>query len=431
MRRLAFGALLVSLSGLAQSLPMFRGGLEHRGVYPASGLRTAPTVKWKFKTRGKVLSSPAVDGGVVYVGSTGYDLYAIDQETGTQRWKFTTRSAVTSSPAVAGGLVYFTSFDGNLYAVQTSSGELKWKFSTEGERRFSHRRLHGLQPFGEMQPDPWDFWLSSPAVSGGVVYFGGGDGNVYAVDAASGALKWKYPTGDVVHSSPAVVDGLVIVGSWDSFLYALDINTGQPKWRDQAGLDPQVGNQQGFQASPAVAGGMVYVGCRDSNVYALDLKTGEKKWAANNRGSWVLTSPAVFDGKVYFGTSDTSLLREVDGRTGEALTTLKARFPVYSSPAIAGDVLLAGTMDGRLLAFDVKTHQALWEFQTEASKQNSASYSTNGSLDFAKLMTTNFYDDMVVAVAKLYSMGSFLSSPAIANDTIYIGSADGYVYALR
>ncbi len=39
---------------------------------------------------------------------------------------------------------------------------------------------------------------SSPAISGGVVYVGSEDGNVYALDAATGNLKWKYTTCGVV-----------------------------------------------------------------------------------------------------------------------------------------------------------------------------------------------------------------------------------------
>jgi outer membrane protein assembly factor BamB len=70
--------------------------------------------------------------------------------------------------------------------------------------------------------DPWDFWLSSPAVANGMVYFGSGDSYVYALDAATGALRWKGPSGDVVHSSPAIAGGNLIIGSWDSFVYAVD-----------------------------------------------------------------------------------------------------------------------------------------------------------------------------------------------------------------
>jgi outer membrane protein assembly factor BamB len=281
-------------------------------------------------------------------------------------------------------------------------------------------------------PDPWDFWLSSPAVSNGMVYFGSGDSHVYALDAATGALRWKGPTGDVVHASPAIAGGNLIIGSWDSFVYAVEAGSFKFKWRFQGGLDPQTGNQQGFQASPAVVDGVVYIGCRDANVYALDLATGEKKWAFNNNGSWVLTSAAVYNGKVYIGTSDSGLFHELDAATGAKLFTIHGKFPYYASPAIANGALFLGTFDGRLLAYDLKTHEPLWTFQTEASKKNAPAYSKpDGSIDFSKLMPFMFYDEMVLGVHKMYTTGAFLSSPAIADNTLYIGSADGAVYALK
>jgi len=422
----------LSFSNVAFCQNMFRGGLDHTGVYQATGLRRAPTVKWRFQTGGPVLSSPAVDGGTVYFGSSDQDFYAVDPATGTLKWKFHTEGAIASSPAVAGGIVYFGSFDGAFYALDAALGTLKWKFETAGERRFSHRRLHGLQPYAEVMPDPWDFWLSSPAVANGMVYFGSGDNDAYALDAVTGALRWKGPTGDVVHSSPVIAGGNLVIGSWDSFVYAVDAVSFKFKWRFQGGLDPQTGNQQGFQASPAVVNGVVYIGSRDSNFYALDLATGEKKWAFNNQGSWVLTTAAVNDGKVYFGTSDSGLLHELDAATGAKLFTFDGKCPYYASPAIANGALFLATFDGRLLTYDLKTHEPLWTFETEASKKNAPAYrKPDGSIDWSKLIPAAFYDEMVLAVHKMYSAGAFLSSPAIAGDTLYIGSADGAVYALK
>jgi outer membrane protein assembly factor BamB len=282
-----------------------------------------------------------------------------------------------------------------------------------------------------MSPDPWDFYLSSPAVFNGAVYFGSGDNYIYSLDAATGSLKWKFRTGDVVHASPAIADETVYIGSWDSMLYALEAASGKMKWHFQAGLDPQTGNQQGFQSSPSVSAGVVYVGCRDSNVYAIDAKTGTRKWSVSNHGSWIMPSPAVHEGRVYFGTSDTGLLRIVDAETGSDVATIDAKFPVYSSPAIADGTMYAGTFGGKLLALDVKTRELLWEFQTEASKRNLAAFSKpDGRIDFSKMMNRNFYDDMVLGVAKYLTTGSILSSPVIDNGIIYFGSADGNVYAL-
>ena len=149
------------------------------------------------------------------------------------------------------------------------------------------------------------------------MYFGSGDGNVYALDVATGAVKWKFKTGDVVHASPAIADGVVFIGSWDSYFYALDAATGAEKWRFKTGEDAEIHNQVGIQSSAAVVDGVVYFGCRDSHLYAVDALTGEKKWAFSTKESWVISSPAVKGGKVYFATSDSGLLYQLDAKTGD------------------------------------------------------------------------------------------------------------------
>jgi eukaryotic-like serine/threonine-protein kinase len=411
---------------------MFRGGPEHSGIYDAAGAPTFSAVKWKFRTGGRVMSSPVVVAGTLYVGSNDSNLYAIDAESGTEKWKFKTASRVTSSPAVAKGTVYFGSWDGNFYAVDSATGQQKWKFKTGGERRYTATHLHGAVPASESQPDPFDFYLSSPAVVQGTVYFGSGDGNVYALDAASGDLKWKFKTGDVVHSSPAVADGMVYVGSWDTYFYALDATTGAQKWRFKTGDDPVIHNQIGIQSSPLVADGLVYFGCRDSNLYALNAHSGEKKWAFNNKGSWVISSPVVKDGRLYFATSDTGLFHSVDAKTGNEIYSLKFIWPLFSSPAIAGNVLYIGSEEGKLFAVDLAKQQPAWTFQTDGSKENGAALTrADGKPEYEAAFTDGFYDSLVIGVDKMLSVGMVLSSPVVAGRVIYFGSTDGNIYALN
>ena len=411
---------------------MFRGNPQHTGVYQAAGVPKFSKVKWKFHTNGSVFSSPAVAGGVVYVGSSDGILYAVGIESGTLKWKFFTGSRVASSPAVDGGVVFFASYDGNFYAVDTATGKKKWSFNTAGERRFAGKHLHGSVPMAETMPDPFDFYLSSPTVWNGVVYFGSGDGNVYALDEASGTLKWKFQTGDVVHASPAIADGALFIGSWDSYFYALDAATGNEKWRFKTGEDPNIHNQVGIQSSAAVKDGVVYFGCRDSNLYALDAASGQKKWAFNNKGSWVIGSPAVKDGKVYFATSDTSTLYAVDANSGSAVMSLKYnRWPLFSSPAIAGNMLYMGSHEGKLMAIDLAAQKTAWTFQTDGSIQNGAAYTKqDGTPKYEAAFTDDFYETMVIGVNKMMTVGAVLSSPVVVDNVIYVGSADGNLYAL-
>jgi outer membrane protein assembly factor BamB len=411
---------------------MFRGNPQHTGVYDTAAVAKFGHVKWKFHTAGAVISSPAVSGKVIFVGSTDGDLYAVDRESGTLKWKYESKNRITSSPAVSEGLVYFGAYDGNFYAVDAATGQLKWKFQTAGERRYAGKHLHGSQPAAETMPDPFDFYLSSPVVWNGAAFFGSGDGNVYALNAASGTLKWKFKTGDVVHASPAVADGKLFVGSWDTYFYALDATTGKEKWRFKTGEDPDIHNQVGIQSSAAVVDGAVYFGCRDSNFYALDEATGQKRWAFSNHGSWVISSPAVRNGKVYFATSDSGLFYSLDARTGSPIFSLKFQgWPMFSSPAIAGNMLYIGSHMGKLIAIDLAAQNISWMFETEGAKQNGATWTKpDGTPNYEAAFASEFYDDLVTGVSKMMAIGTILSSPVVVDGVIYFGSADGNLYAL-
>jgi eukaryotic-like serine/threonine-protein kinase len=68
--------------------------------------------------------------------------------------------------------------------------------------------------------------ISSPVFKDNVIYFGGDDGNVYAVDAENGRQIWKRATNGPAPSTPAIADGTLYIGSYDGKFYALDARTG-------------------------------------------------------------------------------------------------------------------------------------------------------------------------------------------------------------
>jgi outer membrane protein assembly factor BamB len=218
--RCALVVLLANLclAGICQAQSMFRGDANHSGTYAGSAPHQFHRVKWKFPTGNRIVSSPVIYDKTIYFGGDDGNVYAVDAETGRQVWKHATKGPVSSTPAVAGGIVYATSYDGKLYALNAGTGALKWKFATEGERRFEAKGLDGMEPKNQTIADPFDVFLSSPVVVQGTVYFGSGDGNLYAVDAVTGDLRWKFKTGDVVHASPAYADGVLFFGSWEKTL---------------------------------------------------------------------------------------------------------------------------------------------------------------------------------------------------------------------
>jgi eukaryotic-like serine/threonine-protein kinase len=429
-------ALLLVMSvwtaGPCNAQSMFRGNAAHSGVYAGAAPRQFHRIKWKFPTGDRIVSSPVWHEKILYFGGDDGNIYAVDAETGRQIWKRATGGPAPASPAVANGVIYVGSYDGKFYALDAQTGGVKWKFATEGERRFEAKGLHGMQPKNQTIADPFDVFLSSPVVAQGAVYFGSGDGNLYALDAASGDLRWKFKTGDVVHASPAFADGVLFFGSWDSYFYAVDAKTGKEKWRFHGGEDALIHNQVGFQSSPAVADGIVYTGCRDAQLYALDATTGKEKWRFDNALSWVITSPAVVDGKVFFATSDSGLYHVVDAATGKTILRKEGKAYMFSSPAVIGDVVVIGVLNGTLEARDINTGEVLWDFQTDASKQNKGwALTADRRFNQPLLFYSSWREIPAVANDRQVSVGSIFSSPLAVNGVVYFGSADGFLYALE
>jgi outer membrane protein assembly factor BamB len=322
-------------------------------------------------------------------------------------WKYTTGASgysSYSSPAVANGMVYVGSFDRNVYALNASTGALRWK----------HTTLDQVQ--------------SSPAVANGVVYIGSGvaDGNVYALKASTGALLWKYAAGRA--SSPAVANGVVYVGSRDRHVYALNAATGALLWKYTIGAS--------VYSSPAVVNGVVYVGSDDHNVYALNASTGALLWKYTtgglSTGSPVQSSPAVVDGVVYIGSDypDNSVYA-LNATTGALLWKYTTGDRVFSSPAVANGVVYVGSDDGNVYALNASTGAPLWKYATGTILVRSSPAVANGVV-YVGSWYGNVYALNARTGALLWKHTTdyyVSSSPAVANGVVYVGSDNGNVYA--
>ena len=247
---------------------------------------------WSYATGVPVATSPAVANGVVYVGSNDdergeNDFFALNASTGALLWSTEGVGPPTSfsPPAVADGVVYVAAADAldrsyDVYAANASTGALLWSFQKAGS------------PYADEGP------FGAPAVANGVVYIGSEGttvpvpdfvpipGNLYALNASTGAELWSYKTGNI-GGAPAVANGIVYAGS-DNGVYALNASTGALLWgrTSQNGAD-----------SPAVANGVVYFGSGDGSVYALNASTGAELWSYDAGGA---STPIIVDGVIYF-----------------------------------------------------------------------------------------------------------------------------------
>ena len=422
-------ALASAMPCAAQDWPMFMGAPTHRG---AAAVSAPPDVgkfgpRWTIDVHAEISASPVIVGATMYVGAENGNLYAYSLADKRLQWLFHSRGGIASTPAVAGGLVNFLSRDGRFYALDASTGAPRWTFQTLGESVFSAYGMYGTSAASGPTPDPWDFYLSSPVVHEGKVYFGSSDERLYALDAASGKLAWAFKTGGVIHSSPAVAGNTVLVGSWDGVLYALDAGSGAERWRFQTKTEQANSILLGIQSSPTVDGDTVFIGARDGFLYALDLNTGAQKWRYDAQGSWIVGTPAVDAGRVYVGTSDTGLLVALDRHTGREAYRYDTRVWTYSSPLRVGALLWVANMKGGLFALQASTGQLRWSYQSEQGKADAFRIlDAQGKFDSARLFGTAPHQ-LNSALEHVKRLGAFTSSPVWYEGQLIIANALGTI----
>ena len=202
---------------------------------------------------------------------------------------------------------------------------------------------------------------------------------------------WSFETGDEVLSSPVVWDGTVLIGSNDRFVYALDVEEGVERWSREVG--------DWVIISPAIADGTAYLitSVDESTVRALDPDDGTEQWAKQESGL-NLRPPVVTSERLYVTSSDTIHALDRQERTEDWV--VEHGFMSSLSPAVGGDTLYYGgsvdLQDGServrgLIALDTADGSERWRFDS---------------------------DTLVI------------SSPAVVDETVYIGDEAGHVYAL-
>lgn len=350
---------VLAQDGGPDDVPMFRGNPARTGELPGPGPDPAePIVElWSFPTGAEIISAPVVVDGVVYAGSRDGNLYAIDAISGQFIWSVAV-DANESSPTVADGIVYIGSYNG-LHAVDAATGQQLW-FAGDDFRAIesspvvvdgvvyagsglglmavdavSGQELWRLDPFG------LDIGRagSSPAVVDGVVYIAHKSLQLFAIDAATGELRWKFEAGDWNNeypTTPAVVDGTVyIANNYDDQLYAIETTSGQKVWStDISGR--RDGAPTSYESAPAVAGGMVYAAGGSNGLYALDAATGEERWVFPAEPTVRFAPPIVVDSIVYAGSEAGLFAIDADG---QELWSFSTGDRIRSSPAVVDGVI--------------------------------------------------------------------------------------------
>lgn len=307
-----------------------------------------------------------------------------------QRFTYQMGFGSFSSPAVSHDLLYVGSGDWNLYALNAHTGALVWKYQTLSE-----------------------IYSSSPAVYNGVVYIGSEDRYVYALDAQTGALKWKFLTFDCcdIWSSPVVANNVVYIGGGGPTMYALDASSGSLLWTFSAG--------DLISAAPAVSGGIVYFTSYDAYTYAVNATDGTLVWKfLTGPYGMLFVAPVVADGMVYINSI--SGLYALEATTGNVVWADYSVFGEDVSPAASNGVLYAPTNFG-LIAYDDKTGRRIWTSPIPVLSSYPAV--ANGVL-YVSSSDGNIYalDESTGAVLWSYKSGvtNYLATPVVANGLLYL-----------
>ncbi|MFL5761673.1 MAG: PQQ-binding-like beta-propeller repeat protein [Thermomicrobiales bacterium] len=233
-------------------------------------------------------------------------------------------------------------------------------------------------------------------------------------------LDWSLKTQDEVRGSASHAGGAIYVGSYDGSLYAIDETDGSVRWRYRA--------QRGIVSRPVPANDVVLFGSEDHSLYAVSRQAGRSTWSFRTNMP-VRSSPAVDDKAAYIG-SDDSFLYRVDRARGTLLWRYRTWGPVRSSPLVSGDHIVFGSDDGYFYAVHRESGQLGWRYQIGAPLISSPARSGDlivvGAMDGGirgfgaegKLKWTHTTQKAIVA------------SPLIVDQTVYIGSCDGHLYAL-
>jgi eukaryotic-like serine/threonine-protein kinase len=331
----------LSMPTIADGTIYFGGSESDHTIY-ALDAETGNEV-WRYQTSFFGSSySPIVADGTVYISNSDENLYALDSETGKELWRFSIQDpslpwAVFDDPLVVGGVVYVGCTREAFYALDSKTGKVIWRFQASG-------------------------WVDSgAALADGTLYFGSRSLDwrdktyVYAVDSQTGQEKWKVQVElDGVTDTPAVAEGLVFVPTWREGLYALDAVSGQQKWQYGAG--------SAILRSPAVAYSTVYVS-KDGNLIALDNGSGQERWAFKTGSSGTVTPPIIAGDVVYFLSTDIGFfipfvtkpnaggfLYAVNAHTGQELWKHKVKGWLMDSPIVSNGVVYYGDEDGYLYA---------------------------------------------------------------------------------
>ena len=238
--------------------------------------------RWQYKALGPVHSAAVAWNGLVIDASLGGELVALDAVTGKFAWSEPTAGPVSRAIAEAGDTIFTgsggaaPSTPGTLAAWDAATGRPRWATSldpgntttvTVSDGRVlvgegldqATAGVHRVEAFdAKTGARSWTAPFAAPtgktlligAAAGGSVYVTAIDGNMYVLDAASGALAWQASIGSSLSPNGAVVDRVLFISSDDRRIHAFDIASHAALWQVPV---------KGVPGAPAIVDGRIFV----------------------------------------------------------------------------------------------------------------------------------------------------------------------------
>ena len=341
--------------------------------------RRAPRVRgWRVRLAGSVQGGIAAAGSMVVAASTAGQVAAVRPEDGHVRWQVRLGPVYRRAAFDgAGGTVFVPSADRHLYALDAGTGQVRWRFDAGAPV------------------------LSAPFVAGAggdeYVVFGAGQ-ELFAVTAATGRLAWSVP-GRGFFAGRACGDGQrVYTCAADGYARAHDLHTGQETWsyRMVTGDEHRIALYSGWDCVVALGAGTVIV-ATVSGSQALDAAIGAPRWSFPDSAMYP-PAVALADGTALL-TSEQGTLSRVTLAGGETIWQARLGVRVQNAgPAVAGDRAWVVSEAGRL------TGVRLADGRQGRSRQCRSRQVTR---------------------ARCYS------APAVVDGTLIAGDQDGYVHGIR
>lgn len=419
--------------------------------------------KWKFRTGGPTISSPAIGkDGTVYFGSGDKKFYAVDGETGEKKWELLTISGFYSAcPAISDDGTVHVGVSNYLYALDGQTGEKKWQFDAGGGVKYSpsigvdgtiyigcsNKKVYAIRGSSMLaRESPWPMFGHNSSRNGQMYRYGFPWGNPTPEPPTfvPNTIFWDFPVGTAVGTVSAGFNGgrshlfdltesaqypdnasFEIVGNELRTTRALDLDT-KPEYK----VKVMVTNDNGETNTAELTIHLIEL---------LEAGPGAMNWKAI-LGDPVASSPAIGpDGTVYVGSRDKNVYA-LEGTTGERKWTFKTKYPVDTSPAVGedGTVYIAGWDGARwaehlVYALNGQTGFKKWQFKTNGELHSSPAVGKDGTI-YVGGGDYRFYSLNGADGSKKWEFttgGMVNSSPAIAADgTVYFSSQDGKVYAL-